>query len=296
MSVAAPTRPLVLPDPFDGSGEWEQWIIHFNNCSVVNSWNDEDKLKWLKVRLTGRAQAAFQRLTEANRATFTAASAALKERFEPATRKHRYLAELQTRRKKKGESWADLADDLKSLADKAYPGLQEEAREQLALHNYLAQLDQPQVAFGVKQKNPESLDAAVSATLELEAYVTPKPLPVMEVGVEGPAEETTVGAVHTSDKLVDVIKGLSERLDKLESKGASGDWQGRRNQLGSGFNQRSQEDRSVRRRDITCYRCGRKGHIARYCYSQSMPPLQQPPIPPPQHSQQQSQGNWGPPV
>jgi hypothetical protein len=49
----------------------------------------------------------------------------LGERFEPTTRKIRYQAELQARRKKKSESWVDLVDDLQLLADKAYPDLED---------------------------------------------------------------------------------------------------------------------------------------------------------------------------
>ena len=61
-------------------------------------------------------------------------------------------------------------DDLKSLVDKAYPALEEAARERLAVNQYLQQLEHPQVAFSVKQKRPAKLDEAVSATLEMEAY------------------------------------------------------------------------------------------------------------------------------
>jgi len=60
------------------------------------------------------------------------------------------MAELQTRTKRRDEDWATLGDDLKSLADKAYPELQDEARELLALNQYLSQLDSPQIAFGVR--------------------------------------------------------------------------------------------------------------------------------------------------
>ena len=56
--------------------------------------------------------------------------------------------EFQARRKKATEGWAD---DLKALADKAYPTLQDEAREQLAINSFLQQLTPPQVAFSVKQ-------------------------------------------------------------------------------------------------------------------------------------------------
>ena len=97
-------RPLVLPDPFDGLNEsirWEQWIYHFGSVAAVNAWTDAEKLQWLQVRLTGRAQTVFQRLSAENQADFARAIRALKERFEPASRKHRYQAELQARKKRK---------------------------------------------------------------------------------------------------------------------------------------------------------------------------------------------------
>lgn len=51
----------------------------------------------------------------------------------------------------------------------AYADLQEEVRERLALNAYLEQIDDPQVAFSVKQQQPKTLDEAVSSTLEMES-------------------------------------------------------------------------------------------------------------------------------
>ena len=98
--------------------------------------------------------------------------AALKPRFDPASRQTWYQAEFQTRRKQASEGWEDFADDLKSLVDKAYPTLRDEGHEQLAINAYLQQILQPQVAFSVKQKHPATLGDAVAATLEMESYVT----------------------------------------------------------------------------------------------------------------------------
>ena len=58
--------------------------------------------------------------------------------------------------------------------DKAFPQLQGEAREQIELTHYLAQIDNPQLAFSVKQQKPNSLDAVVSTTLEMEFYLPQK--------------------------------------------------------------------------------------------------------------------------
>ena len=90
-------RPLVLPEPLNGEGRWEEWAYHFESVADVNGWDATQKLKWLKVRLNGRAQIAFQRLSEEARADFKEVKKALTERFEPKSRKSRYQAEFQIR-------------------------------------------------------------------------------------------------------------------------------------------------------------------------------------------------------
>ena len=165
-------RPLVLPDTFNGEGStWTDWKFHFNNVASVNAWDNDQKLLWLKVRLTDRAQRAIQLLPADTIASFDRTIKALDERFEPASKKNLYQAEFQSRRKKRTESWADFADDLKTLVDKGYPDLGEDAREQISLHAYLQQLEPPQVAFSVKQKRPKTLVEAVTTTIETETYV-----------------------------------------------------------------------------------------------------------------------------
>lgn len=220
------TKPLVLPEPFNGDASWQQWRYHFDNVAVVNNWSDEDKLKWLKVRLIGRAQTAFQRLSAANQASFDLATKALKERFEPSSQKSRYQAELRTRKKKSAETWADLAEDLRLIADKAYPDLGDDARETLALNTFLAQIDNPHLAFGVKQRTPASLDAAVTATLELESYLSPKmTIAAITDAQQNPeqVEKVDCNAVSRrrddvpSEQVATLLEKLIVRVEKLEA-------------------------------------------------------------------------------
>ena len=250
-------RPLVLPDTFDGSADWDEWISHFENVAAVNAWEADAQLQWLKVRLTGKAATAFRRLTEDNRATFEAAKAALTGRFAPASRKHRCQAELHTRRRRRGETWADFADVLQSLADKAYPGLQEEAKERLALTAYLGQLDHAQVALGVKQRNPETLDDAVSATLEMEAYLpSAQKSSVSSVAAseDDVQQVAAVAPTQATDKLVLLVEKLVERVERLEEKGGANR---SRKQTGNG------------RQPLVCWKCQKPGHIAKNCRTNS---------------------------
>ena len=121
--------------------------------------------------MTGRAGTVFRRLPEVTCNNFQEAIEALRKRFEPESKKELYMAELQTRMKRRNEDWSLFGDDLKQLADKAYPELAEEARKRFALNQYLAHLSHPQVAFSVKQSKPKSVDEAVRLTLEMESYL-----------------------------------------------------------------------------------------------------------------------------
>ena len=124
------SRPAVIPEAFSGDGEWTQWIYHFENMAAVNEWNETRKSLWMKARLTGRAQLVLQHCSEEMQARQV--KQAMKDRFEPQSRKGRYQAEFQSWRKKQSKGWADFAQDLQSLADKEFSPLQNKARDHAA--------------------------------------------------------------------------------------------------------------------------------------------------------------------
>ena len=80
----------------------------------------------------------------------------LQRRFHPDSKRQLYVAELSTRTRRRDEDWATFGDALRILADKAYRDLEEKARERLALNQFLAQIENAQVAFNVKQKRPSN--------------------------------------------------------------------------------------------------------------------------------------------
>ena len=101
--VLTPARPIVLPEIFDGTQSWDEWVFHFESVATVNGWDETDKLKWLRVCVTGRAQKALHLLPEAAWGTYTTMKTALKACFDPESRHTRYQAEFQARRKRAAE-------------------------------------------------------------------------------------------------------------------------------------------------------------------------------------------------
>ena len=200
-------RPHVLPELSNGEKDFVEWVDHFGDVASINGWDEDAKLAWLKVRLTDRAQTAFKRLPQSTKEKFEDAVKALKERFEPTSKRELYTAEFQVRRKERKQDWADFAQDLRMLADKAFPDLQMEARDRLSLNRFLDQITDPQINFAVKQRRPKTLDEAMAATLEMESYRTSAAIKVGQATPEehptpAAVEETIVGAVDKEGGVV----------------------------------------------------------------------------------------------
>ena len=267
------SKPPVLPELYTGEKSWIEWMDHFESIAAVCEWNDEAKLKWLRVRLTGRAGAAFRRLPEATRADFTETMKALQERFEPESKKELYRAELQTRTKKRNEDWAAFGDDLKLLADRAYPDLPDKARERFALNQYLTQLDNTQVAFGVRQAKPKVVDEAVRLTLEMESYLQPTRPSRTSPTLAGDHDSNVIGAA-SSQLRNDPLQQILERMDRLETELQSVRQPQKVGPSGDRGSTSSRKPRS-RERVPTCWNCGGEGHLARDCPSPKKSPQQQ---------------------
>ena len=66
-------RPVVTPDAYTGDSSWTDWADHFEAVAKVNGWDDSIKLNWLPVRLIGKAQMAWKRLSDETKGDFQAA-------------------------------------------------------------------------------------------------------------------------------------------------------------------------------------------------------------------------------
>ena len=255
------TKPIVLPEPFNGKGSFSDCLDHFEGVARLNKWKEE-KVLWLRVHLTGKAQAADKKLKpEVQEGPFDGLSEALYQCFELDSRHELYRVEFQTRRKKRTESWADFGGDLCALANKAFPTLGTNGKQQLALHQYLASLSNPQVSFALRQRKPATVEEAVAATLEVESFLVPAGEigRVAQVGAEEQdTQESLVAAVKTQqDTLVDLMAQLVQRVGKLEmqSVGPGADQGVNQRRLYQACGKATSEFKPV-----VCFKCGQEGH------------------------------------
>ena len=173
---------------------------------------------------------------------------------------------------------------MKTLADRAFSNLEEAAREHLALTCYLEQLDNRQVAFSIKQKWPMSVDEAVTATLEMESYLINSGSPSDgHVGIGALQEEKNEDCVaevtqSKQDTMMDMMHTMMERLEKLETRErrdpppASRRFQPRGPRQARTRPSESWSGNAALRQPITCFSCGKKGHVACGCRAQKSEP------------------------
>ena len=149
------------------------------------------------------------------------------------------------------------------LANKAFPQLQNNAKEQLGLNHYLGQLTNQQISFNVRQKRPRTLDEAVSATLELESYLVPAGLQAAGV----PPSQVVSRVYQSQDTMMEMLGKIMERLDRLESDNAtpptrrSVQQPRQRAATQRRENPASQRDSPTPRKPVVC----QEGHFARGC-------------------------------
>ena len=128
-------KPVILLASFSGEGSWGDWLDDFNNVAALNSWDAKQKLLWLK------------KLPDDAKGSFDAAVKALGERFESQSKRELYITKFQMCQKRKTEGWADFGNGLRVPADRAFPQLNTEAKQLLALQQYMGQIDNLQTAL-----------------------------------------------------------------------------------------------------------------------------------------------------
>ena len=103
------SRPVKTPESYNGesSSRWDQWIAHFDSVAKINRYDESARLLWLPVRLTGKAKTAWERLNQEAKSTYAGATCALRQHFEPSSKRDLYAAEFQARRRREKESWGN---------------------------------------------------------------------------------------------------------------------------------------------------------------------------------------------
>ncbi|KRZ05177.1 hypothetical protein T11_5140 [Trichinella zimbabwensis] len=62
LETAVRGRTIAVPEQYDGSSDWDEWLEHFEDVAAVNGWSEAEKLRWLPLSLSQKARSTFRQL------------------------------------------------------------------------------------------------------------------------------------------------------------------------------------------------------------------------------------------
>ncbi|KRZ81846.1 Transposon Ty3-I Gag-Pol polyprotein [Trichinella sp. T8] len=260
VETAVRGRTIAIPEQYDGSIDWNEWLEHFEDAAAVNGWSEAEKLKWLPLSLSQKARSTFQQLPPSTRSSYRSCVTSLKEQLDPPRNAAVYHAELENRRRRARESWSDICRDIRRLVEKAYLTLSDDAKDIIGLDKFLSTLDRPELVLLVKQRNPKNIEEAVRAALEVESFII-RPGPGLLIATftsqtpynADPAKNETSSNIS---RLTSCLERMQLRLEDIEQRMQAFQPK-QRDSRGDYATERAGNGQRPERR--TCYRCGRDG-------------------------------------
>ena len=159
--------PWLKPEKFTGHGSFETFLVQFENCAKYSGWSAEDKAAHLRWALTGTAA---QLLWDAEDLSYAELLEKLKRRFSGKGMEEKYQTELRCRRRGRGESLRELAQDIRRLMALAYPGEKSRMSENIARDSFLTALNDPELELKIREREVVGLDEALKVAQRLEVF------------------------------------------------------------------------------------------------------------------------------
>jgi hypothetical protein len=168
-----------LPDAPSFSGDKDSdltcFLKSFENCSQLNGWSGRMKIQIFKTKLVSNAASVLHRLPDDVQNDMTLLIDALKNRYQPKAKTELYQMQFSERKQKKNESLSDLCENIKRLADKAYPMMNDprcrEALDQLCNNQFVDAIFDNDLRNKVRMWRKSTLDETLTEALRLEGVL-----------------------------------------------------------------------------------------------------------------------------
>ena len=254
------TMPSIRPETYDGTSDWGEYLTYFEQLAELNQWDEERKAAVLSVCLKGEARVVLAGLDPARRRSFHALTTALAQSFAPAELVYLYQAELKARKRKSGESMAELGREIAKLVRLSHPTADQATREVIGINSFLEALPGPvsDMKLHVIKGRPRTLQEAVAHATEVDAVLEAE----SRKGGKRRGEVRRMATSSEEDSREEVER-LKRGLEKMQTELTQTKYELAETKTELKRNGRRGERRSLK--DVICYQCGDKGHYKRDC-------------------------------
>ena len=123
---------------FDGmvSAHFRPWLIQFEAMARHQCWTSGEKVVRLVASLTGPAANMLIGMTMGQLDEYAFLAARLSRRYDPPEQEEAHRAELPARIRRRNESVDELAENLKNIAQRAYPNADQNMLDNLVVERF----------------------------------------------------------------------------------------------------------------------------------------------------------------
>ena len=164
--IGAHQRKPRLPREYTGKEEvWEDYLKHFEGVAFWNRWGDLDKAEALYLSLSGSAASYVYSQPGSETATYAELCAFLASRYGAARNAAVDRKRLRDRRKQKGETYAEVGQDILRLATRVYKGAPDVAEREG--RDYFIRTLPPQLRMAVAAADPVTVNDCIDMVTRL---------------------------------------------------------------------------------------------------------------------------------
>lgn len=190
------------PQKYDGTDDLEEYLTQFNLLSELNNWTVNTKALFLASSLSGGARALLNEMSDYELHNYEDLVEALKSRYGSVNRAEIFRAELQTRVRMRNETIPELAQAIKKMTRRAYPGSSPVVRDTLSLDYFIDAIPETEIRLRLREVGPKSINEAENIAVRLEALRI--------------ADRQKVKIIRSADG-VDENPGVKGELNKLKN-------------------------------------------------------------------------------
>ncbi|KAF6212719.1 hypothetical protein GE061_013245 [Apolygus lucorum] len=176
VSSSIAQKPYLKVKNFDGSVNWDAYLVQFEDISERNGWDESMKMSALESALTGPALDILIEIVPPR--TYQKLKDTLEKRFGSRQHAQRYMTQLVSRVQFCKESVSEYHLQFRTLAQKAWPGVSMTSElEELVVYHFMNGLRDATLRDRVMGLWPKTLNEVLEVALRFETIALTKTAP-----------------------------------------------------------------------------------------------------------------------